>query len=180
LFEYRDLGLFEIKGFHDPIPVWQVLRPSGVVSRFEALSAPRLTPLVGREEEVNLLSRLWQRATAGEGQIVLISGEPGIGKSRLSAAVERQLGRESYRPLRYFCSPHYRDSALYPFIAQIERAAGFTREEGTETKLEKSKLFLTSSENSLLRYSGYLPIYWQCRWATAIHLDRQILIVSAN
>jgi hypothetical protein len=106
LFEYRDLGLFEIKGFHDPIPAWQVLRPSGVASRFEALYAPRLTPLVGREEEVYLLSRLWQRATAGEGQIVLISGEPGIGKLTSDFADEvDEAAHHSRRDLAWGVEP---------------------------------------------------------------------------
>jgi len=105
IFEYRDLGAFELKGIDGPVPVWQVLRPSGVASRFEALHGSRLSPLVGRDEEVDLLQRRWARANAGDGQVVLISGEPGIGKSRLVAALAERLRGEPYLRLRYFCSP---------------------------------------------------------------------------
>ena len=142
LFDYRDLGSVEIRGFDDPVPVWQVLRPSGVESRFEALHATSLTPLVGREEETDLLLRRWQRAKSGEGQIVLISGEPGIGKSRLTAAILERLEDEPHVRLRYFCSPHHQDSALYPFIAQLERAAGFARDDTVEAKLGKLRALL--------------------------------------
>jgi predicted AAA+ superfamily ATPase len=94
IFEYRDLGAFELKGIDGPAPVWQVLRPSGVASRFEAMRGSRLSPLVGRDEEVDLLERRWARANAGDGQVVLISGEPGIGKSRLVAALAERLRGE--------------------------------------------------------------------------------------
>jgi class 3 adenylate cyclase/tetratricopeptide (TPR) repeat protein len=137
LFEYRDLGAVNLKGFAEPVPVWQVLRPSAVESRFEALRAGDLTPLVGREEELDLLLRRWQRAAAGEGQVVLLSGEPGIGKSRLTAALREQLEGEPHTRLRYFCSPHHQDSALHPFIAQLERAAGFAHDDTPEQKLGK-------------------------------------------
>jgi class 3 adenylate cyclase len=146
LFEYRDLGTVEIRGFDDPVPVWQVLRQSRVESRFEAFHATALTPLVGREEETDLLLRRWHRAKSGEGQVVLISGEPGIGKSRLIAALQEQLGDDPHTTLRYFCSTHHRDSALYPFIAQIERAAGFDREDPPETRLDKLEAVLGQSE----------------------------------
>jgi class 3 adenylate cyclase len=89
LFEYRDIGEIELKGIAAPVPAWQVLRPSAVASRFEALRGSALTPLVGRAEEIDLLLRRWARAKAGDGQVVLVSGEPGIGKSRLTAAFER-------------------------------------------------------------------------------------------
>jgi class 3 adenylate cyclase len=125
LFEYRDLGTVEIKGIAGPVPAWQVLRPSAVASRFEALRGSALTPLVGREEEIDLLLRRWARAKAGDGQVVLISGEPGIGKSRITAELEGRLDAEPHIRLRYFCSPYYEDSALYPFVDQLGRAAGF-------------------------------------------------------
>ncbi|HYP36994.1 MAG TPA: AAA family ATPase, partial [Stellaceae bacterium] len=123
LFEYRDLGEIELKGIAAPVPAWQVLCPSAVASRFEALRGSALTPLVGRDEEIDLLLRRWVRAKAGDGQVVLVSGEPGIGKSRLTAALAEQLHVEPYIRLRYFCSPYHQDSALHPFIEQLGRAA---------------------------------------------------------
>jgi class 3 adenylate cyclase/tetratricopeptide (TPR) repeat protein len=137
LFEYRDLGEIELKGIAGPASVWQALRPSMVESRFEALRASALTPLVGREEELELLLRRWQRAKTGEGQVVLLAGEPGIGKSRLTAALRERLEGEPHTRLRYFCSPHHLDSALYPFIAQLERAADFAHDDTPEQKLDK-------------------------------------------
>jgi class 3 adenylate cyclase/tetratricopeptide (TPR) repeat protein len=137
LFELRDLGAVQVKGFAAPVPVWQALRPSAVESRFEALRAGDLTPLVGREEELDLLLRRWQRVTAGDGQVVLLSGEPGIGKSRLTAALRERLESEPHARLRYFCSPHHQDSALHPFIAQLERAAGFAHDDSAEARLDK-------------------------------------------
>jgi class 3 adenylate cyclase len=114
LFEYRDLGSTEVKGLDAPVPVWQVLRPGAVESRFEALRSATLSPLVGRDAEIELLLRRWDRAKEGEGQIVLISGEPGIGKSRITAALQERLHGEPLLRLHYFCSPHHRDSALAP------------------------------------------------------------------
>ena len=142
LFEYRDLGAIEVRGFDDAVPVWHVLRSSAAESRFEALRASALTPLIGREEEIELLLRRWQRAKSGEGQVVLISGEPGIGKSRLTAALRERLEGEPYTRLSYFCSPHHQDSALHPFIAQLERAAGFEREDQPGTRLDKLEALL--------------------------------------
>jgi predicted ATPase len=107
-----------------------------VLSRFEALRSGE-TPLVGRDEEVELLLRRWQQVKSCEGRVVLISGEPGIGKSRLTAALSEYIEPEPHTRLRYFCSPHYQDSALYPLIVQLERAAGFARDDGPETKLDK-------------------------------------------
>jgi class 3 adenylate cyclase len=111
LFEYRDLGAVALKGFRDDVPAWQVLGTGAAESRFEALRATT-TPLIGRDEEVDLLLRRWEQAKGGEGQVVLISGEPGIGKSRIMQAIAERLGAEPHTRLRYFCSPHYQDSAL--------------------------------------------------------------------
>jgi class 3 adenylate cyclase len=142
LFEYRDLGAVEVKGIADPVPAWQVLRPSVVASRFEALRGSALTRLVGRDEEIDLLLRRWARAKAGDGQIVLISGEPGIGKSRITAALAERLQAEPHLRLRYFCSPHHQDSALFPFIDQLGRTAGFARDDTPATRLEKLEAVL--------------------------------------
>jgi len=137
LFELRDLGPKELKGIAGPVRVFAALRASSVESRFEAMHPGALTALVGREEELELLLRRWARAKAGNGQVVLISGEPGIGKSRITAELQGRLHTEPHIRLRYFCSPYYQDSALYPFIDQLGRAAGFAREDSPATKVEK-------------------------------------------
>ena len=128
-----------------PVQAWQVLRSSIVESRFEAFHAASLTPLVGREEEIELLLRRWARAKEGDGQIVLVSGEAGIGKSRIAAALQERLGGEPYTRLRYFGSPHHADSPLHPVIAQLERAAGFAREDAPGTKLNKLETLLSQA-----------------------------------
>src|SRR5271169_1642752 len=141
LFEIEDLGPQPLAGFADPQPAWRVVGESGVVSRFEALRSGT-TPLVGRDEELDLLLRRWQQAKSGEGRVVLVSGEPGIGKSRLTAALSQRIESEPHTRLRYFCSPHHQDSALYPFIGQLERAAGFPRDDTTATRLDKLEALL--------------------------------------
>ena len=141
LFDLADLGPQALAGFAEPQPAWRVIGESGMLSRFEALRSGE-TPLVGREEEVELLLRRWQQAKSGEGRVVLLAGEPGIGKSRLTAAPSEHIGNEPHTRLRYFCSPHHQDSALYPFIAQLERAAGFTRDDAVEAKLGKLRALL--------------------------------------
>jgi len=145
LFEYRNLGAVEAKGFAEPVPAWQVLRESAVESRFEALHSAGMTALVGREEEIELLLRRWQRAEIGYGQVALISGEPGIGKSRVVAALQERIANKPHVRLRYFCSPHHGDSALHPIIAHFERAAGFGREDTAEARLGKLKALLAST-----------------------------------
>ena len=142
LFEYRDLGAVAVKGIAAPVPAWQVLRPSIVTSRFEALRGLALTRLVGRDEEIDLLLRRWARAKAGYGQIVLVSGEPGLGKSRITAALAEHLRAEPHLRLRYSCSPYRQDSALYPFIDQLDRASGFARDDPPGARLEKLEALL--------------------------------------
>jgi class 3 adenylate cyclase/predicted ATPase len=142
LFEYRNLGVVVLKGLPAPVPASQVLRPSTLASRFEALRGSALTPLVGRDEEIELLLRRWVRAKAGNGQVVLISGEPGIGKSRLTAELDKCLRGEPHLRLQYFCSPYYQDSALFPFIDQLGRASGFAREDPPAARLEKLEALL--------------------------------------
>ena len=119
-----------------------MLGASVVASRFEALRGSALTPLVGRDEEIDLLLRRWARAKAGDGQVVLVSGEPGLGKSRITAALEERLHAEPHLRLRYFCSPYHQDSALFPFIDQLGRAAGFARDDPPAAKLEKLEALL--------------------------------------
>jgi class 3 adenylate cyclase/predicted ATPase len=142
LFEYRDLGAVEVKGFATPVPAWQVLRPSAVASRFEALRGSALGPLVGRNEELELLLRRWRRAKVGDGQVVLISGEPGIGKSRVIAELEGRLHAEPHIRLRYFCSPYHQNSALYPLVDQLRRASGFVADDPPAARIEKLEALL--------------------------------------
>src|SRR6202162_46338 len=136
LFEYRDLGAVALKGFAENLPAWQVLRASATESRFEALRATT-TPLVGRGEEIDLLLRRWEQAKGGDGCVVLISGEAGIGKSRIAESIAERLSGEPHTRLRYFCSPHHQDSALYPSTTQLERAAGFRRDDTEAQRLNK-------------------------------------------
>src|SRR5215472_15239670 len=142
LFEYESLGEVEIKGLAAGLPAWQVLRPSGVASRFEALRGSALTPLVGRDEEIELLLGRWARAKAGDGQVVLVSGEGGFGKSRITAELEQRLYAEPHIQLRYFCTPYRQDSALFPFIDQLNRAAGFAPADPPVAKLKKFEALL--------------------------------------
>ena len=145
LFELEDLGAQDLKGMVAPVRAWVALRPSSVESRFEALHASGVTELVGREEELEVLLRRWSKAKIGEGQVVLLSGEPGIGKSRLTVALQEHLKGEPHTRMQYFCSPQHTDSAFYPVIAQLERAAAFERHDLPESKLEKIVWLLGSS-----------------------------------
>jgi class 3 adenylate cyclase/tetratricopeptide (TPR) repeat protein len=148
LFDLQDLGAQDLKGIAEPVRAWAALRPSAIESRFEALRVAT-TPLVGRDEEVALLMRRWEQAKAGDGQIVLISGEPGIGKSRIAETVAERLATEPHIRLRYFCSRHHEDSALHPAISQLERAAGFQREDTAEQRLDKLEALLLKGANDL-------------------------------
>ncbi len=145
LFDVEDLGANDLKGISGAERAWAVRRPSSVESRFEALHTSGLTKLVGRQEELDLLLRRWSKAMDREGQVVLLSGEPGIGKSRLIAALSERLASEPHTRLRYFCSPQHTDSALYPIISQLERAAGFTYEDSVQAKLDKLDALLARS-----------------------------------
>jgi predicted ATPase len=118
------------------VTLYRIVRASGAGRR---AGQRHLTPLVGRDEELALLMRRWEQAKAGDGCVALISGEPGIGKSRIAQTVVERIGVEPHTRLRYFCSPHHQDSALYPSIAQLERAAGFRREDTAEQRLEKAR-----------------------------------------
>jgi class 3 adenylate cyclase/predicted ATPase len=147
LFEYADLGLRKLKGFSQPIHVWQVLGESVAASRFEALRSAHM-PLVGREEEVERLLRRWTRAKRGEGQVVLVTGEAGIGKSRLTLALEERAAAEPHTRMTYNGSPHHQDSALYPVISQLLRATGIEREDSADQKLAKLEAVLApTAEN---------------------------------
>jgi class 3 adenylate cyclase len=142
MFDVEDLGLQPLAGFAEPQRAWRVIGESGAVSRFEALRSDA-TPLVGRDEELELALRRWQQAKTGEGRVVLVSGEPGIGKSRLTAALTDAIGDEPHTRLRWFCSPYHQDSALHPVTAQIEAAAEFARGDDPERRLGKARALLS-------------------------------------
>jgi class 3 adenylate cyclase len=137
LFEYRALELSNLKGRRGVERAWVVLQESVIESRYEALRGGHDLPLVNRFEERDLLLRRWEQAKGGEGRVVLISGEPGIGKSRLVAALEQQVGDVASPPLHYLCSPHHLDTPLYPVIRQIERRAELQRSEAPAIKWDK-------------------------------------------
>ena len=171
LFELRDLGAKDLKGIALPARTWAALRPSSAESRFEALHTSGLTALVGREEELDLLQRCWSSAKAGEGQVVLLSGEAGIGKSRLTAALLERLAGEPHTRLRYFCSPQHTDSALYPIIGQMERAAGCR----TTTRRKRSSTSSTRCSRRPRPRSRMPPSSPRCcRYRTTAAIPRSI------
>ena len=148
-FRLRDLGPHAVKGLAEPVEAWAALGVSASESRFEAAHSARLTKLVGREEETELLLRRWAKAKAGEGQIVLISGEAGIGKSRLAAWLTETIADEPHKRLRYQCSPYHRDSALYPFVQHFQRAAGFVLEDDPTVRLDKLEAVLDEATDRM-------------------------------
>ena len=151
LFELKDLGpRNDLKGVGEAARAWAALRASSVASRFEALHGSGMTALVGRGEELELLLRRWARAKDGEGQVVLLSGEAGIGKSRLTAALLESVVAEPHTRLRYFCSPQQRDSALYPIIGQMERAARLAHDDSPQARLDKLDALLAQTSTSAL------------------------------
>jgi class 3 adenylate cyclase/tetratricopeptide (TPR) repeat protein len=146
LFDYVELGAHTLKGLTNPLRLFRVGGARAIESRFEASRSDiALTPLVGREEEVALLLRRWREANDGEGQGVLLGGEPGVGKSRLARALRERLAQDRYMPLRYQCSPYHLNSALYPVIDQLERAAALDREDTAEQRLDKLEAMLAGS-----------------------------------
>lgn len=136
-FDYRDLGRVELKGIGRPVRAWQVLQPRFGASRFEALRGATLSRLIGRDEEIDFLLGRWTLAKQGEGQVVLVSGEAGLGKSRIAATLTERLSAEPVRILRYFCLPYHQHSALFPFVDQLSRAAGFAYEDPPTAKMDK-------------------------------------------
>jgi class 3 adenylate cyclase/predicted ATPase len=156
LFEYRSLGGMHIKDFGDSVPVWQVTGASAVDSRFEALHSTNLTPLVGREAEIALLLERWERAKEGDGQVVLLSGEPGIGKSRIVQELRDRLSDELHTRLSHYCSSYHTSSPLYPVIGLLERAAGFDRTNTAEAKLNKLEALLALSATDVREAAGLL------------------------
>jgi class 3 adenylate cyclase len=195
LFELEDLGAKNLKGITGPVRAWAALRPAAVESRFEALHATGMTDLVGRQEELELLLRRWSKAKTGEGQVVLLSGEAGIGKSRLTAALRDHLVGKPHTQLRYFCSPQHKDSPLYPIIGQMQHAAGLRHEDSPQAKLDKLDAMLaqtrTPTDNAALfaemlslandgRYPALAPIPQQRREKTLKALISQVELLERD
>jgi class 3 adenylate cyclase/tetratricopeptide (TPR) repeat protein len=143
VFEYKNLGPRAIKGFDDPVQAWQVVGTSSVENRFEAKRKAGISRLVGREEESDFLQRCWQQSKAGNGRVVMLTGEAGIGKSRIRRALQEQLATEQHILLDYYCSPYHQDSALHPIIDQIHRGAGLSRSDTQDEKLVKLERVLS-------------------------------------
>jgi class 3 adenylate cyclase/tetratricopeptide (TPR) repeat protein len=142
-FDYIDLGKVEIKGLREPVAVWQIAGKAAATSRSQALEGGELLPLIGRDEEMELLLRRWERAKRGDGRVVLLSGEPGIGKSRISLSLMEQLAGQEKNLVRLFCSPYHMNSAFYPLIAALEREVGFERRDSADQRQGKLKLWLS-------------------------------------
>jgi class 3 adenylate cyclase len=150
LFQLADLGPRRLKGFAEPLAAWRVEDEGPAEGRFEALHGEHLTPLVGREHELGILLERWAWAKDGEGQIVLLSGEPGIGKSRLTRSLIERLAAAPHTRLRYYCSPHHTNSALYPVTEQLERASGLLVEDSAETRLDKLEVVLAEATDNFV------------------------------
>jgi hypothetical protein len=151
MFDCRALGADELKGLPQSVDAWQVRGEAAGVSRFEARRRGAPTPFVGRQEEMDLLLRRWDQAKAGEGRVVLLSGEPGIGKSRITDSLLARIEGEPHARLRYFCSPHHAHSPLHPFIAQFEQAAAFEPDSSASAKFDKLASLLNPTSTNLSR-----------------------------
>ena len=170
LFTYHELGEQSLKGFADPVFVRQVIGESKVQNRFEARHGDVASPLLGRDEELELLLRRWEQAKRGEGRVVLVSGEAGIGKSRLTRALQDRLAAEPHTRMTYHCSPYHRDSALYPVISHLYRGSGIEHGDPTDAKLDKLEALLRQSSDApsqdMPLFAALLSIPGGTRYAT--------------
>lgn len=157
LFELSGLGSLRLKGFAEPAPAWRVIGEGRAESRFEALHGAHVTPIVGRGEELDLMLSRWRLAEGRAGQVVLISGEPGIGKSRLVRALRERLKVEPITLISYACSPHHTNSALFPFISELERTARFAADDSSEKRLKRLESLLCDEGEELP--GGALPLF---------------------
>jgi class 3 adenylate cyclase len=185
LFELSALAPSSLKGFAEPVLAWRVIGEGKAESRFEALHGTRVTPLVGRDEELDLVLSRWRQVKEGGGHVALISGEPGIGKSRLVLALRERLQGESKAVLSYACSPHHANSALFPFVTQLERAAEFAQDDAPEARLDKlDSLFQETAarpDNAVALLADLLGIHIGSRQALAAMspLQKKGLLFSA-
>jgi predicted ATPase/class 3 adenylate cyclase len=150
-FALEEMGAQALKGISEAVKVWEVKGESAVETRFEATHQAGLTPLVGRETEIAMLMERWEQAKDGDGQVVLLSGEPGIGKSRIALTLRERIGDEPHTRLRYQCSPYHTNSAYYPIIEQLTRAARFDHDEGMDAKLDKLEILLNQSSDDVAK-----------------------------
>ena len=148
LFELHQIRAKDLKGVTEPVQAWAALRASSAKGRFEALRATELTALVGREEELELVLARWSKAKSGEGQVVHLSGEAGIGKSRLTVALLERVATDPYVRLRHFCSPQHTGSAFYSIIGQMERGAGLSHDDAPHVRLDKLDALLKRTSTS--------------------------------
>lgn len=148
VFDYEDLGARDLKGLSEPMPVFRVAAERAAASRFEATHRGGLTPFVGRDEEIGLLLRRWEEAKEGDGQVVLLSGEPGIGKSRIADTFRERIAGEAHTRVQYQCSPFHANSAFYPIINQLERAADFDGAADPDAKLDKLEALIEQTDDA--------------------------------
>jgi class 3 adenylate cyclase/tetratricopeptide (TPR) repeat protein len=146
MFDYEELGERQLKGIVEPVRPWRVTALSQAVGRFEATRAVQLTPLVGREEELSLLLHRWEQAKEGEGQVVLLCGEAGIGKSRITQVLQKRIAGEPHLRLRYQCSPYHTSSAFYPIIDHLHRAAQLSPDDAADVKLAKVEALMAPAQ----------------------------------
>ena len=168
LFELADLGPQRLKGFAEPLAAWRVEGEGRAEGRFEALHGERLTPLVGREHELGILLERWAWAKDGDGQVVLLAGEPGIGKSRLVRALRERLGDEPHTPLSHYCSPYHTNSALHPVIALLERAARLDATSRRRSSWPSSRRCSAARATGWTRPCRCSPLCSGCRPASVI------------
>jgi class 3 adenylate cyclase/predicted ATPase len=155
-FRCADLGARHLKGFAEPVRAWRVIGEGRAEGRFEARQTGRVTPLVGRDHELGLLLDRWQQAKEGEGQVVALCGEPGVGKSRLVRALRERLAEEAYTPVSHFCSPYHQASALHPLVGLLERAAELSREDPPERQLDRLEAMVATASADV---AGVVPLF---------------------